>query len=167
MRESPTTCIISMNINLRRQKVFINLFFKIFTLLNVIIFVLISMFDWTRPMKLHDDWLFKYQINGILSSGHWNFELGCNPSLWVWIGLNCIFGLWNTSAVDFKGEKQNAEKIIFHYLKIDAFSRITYIPIVDKCTNTAMCGVVTTVLPNYVVWKLSRNYSDRLLTLGQ
>ncbi len=27
------------------------------------------------------------------------------PSLWVWIGLNCIFILWDTSDVDFKRKK--------------------------------------------------------------
>ncbi len=33
------------------------------------------------------------------------------PPLWVWIVLNCIFNLWDTSEVDFKGKK--TEKMTF------------------------------------------------------
>ncbi len=42
-------------------------------------------------------------------SDHWNFKMLCIPLFWVWIRLNCIFGLWDTSAMDFKG--RNTEKI--------------------------------------------------------
>ncbi len=38
-------------------------------------------------------------------TGHWKFKMGCTPPCWVWIGLNYIFSLWDTSEVDFKGEK--------------------------------------------------------------
>ncbi len=71
-------------------------------------------FSGTRPVEFH--W-----------SGHWNFKMLCISSLGVWIWLNCIFGLWDPSAMDFKEKnwKNNFQKIIFHYLKIDAFWRIT------------------------------------------
>ncbi len=53
----------------------------------------------------------------------------CNPLLCVWIGPNCIFGLWDTSRVNFRGKncKNDFQKIIFHYLKIDDFWRIACI----------------------------------------
>ncbi len=38
-------------------------------------------------------------------------KCSANSPFWVWIGLNCIFGLWDTSAVDF--QKKTPEKITF------------------------------------------------------
>ncbi len=91
-----------------------------------ITFNLMTNFSGTRPMEFHrSGWFFRYQTNGISSitlifqvpdlwssidladfssirlmefrwSGHWNFQTLCIPPLWVWIELNCTFGLWNT-----------------------------------------------------------------------
>ncbi len=85
-------------------------------------FNLMTNFSDTRAMKFHrSGWFSKYQNKGILK-----FQIGLISLLWVWIGLNYIFGLWDTSAMDFKGKNwiNNFQKIIFHYLKIDAFQRI-------------------------------------------
>ncbi len=49
-----------------------------------------------------------------IQSGHWNFKMFCTSLLWEWIGLNCIFGLWDTSVMDFKEKKP--EKITFKKL---------------------------------------------------
>ncbi len=38
-------------------------------------------------------------------TGHWKFKIKCFPLLWVWIGLKCIFNLWDTLEKDFKGKK--------------------------------------------------------------
>ncbi len=73
-------------------------------------------FSSTRRMEFH-------------GSGHWKFKTQCPPSFWVWIGLNRIFGLWETSSVNFKGKKLKKllSKNFFHYLKTDAFRRIAQI----------------------------------------
>ncbi len=38
-------------------------------------------------------------------TSHWKLKTRWPPPLRVWIGLNCIFSLWDTSEVDFKREK--------------------------------------------------------------
>ncbi len=42
---------------------------------------------------------------GILSNWSLKIKNGMRPPFWVRIGLNCIFSLWDTSEVDFKGKK--------------------------------------------------------------
>ncbi len=42
---------------------------------------------------------------GILSNWSLKIQNEMLPPLWVWIGLDCIFSLWDTSEVDSKGKK--------------------------------------------------------------
>ncbi len=61
-------------------------------------FNLMTNFSGTRLLEFH--W-----------SGYWNFKTLCIHLLRVWIRLDCIFGLWDTSAMDFK--EKNTEKKTF------------------------------------------------------
>ncbi len=45
------------------------------------------------------------QLLEFYRTGHWKFKMRCPCPLWVWIRLNCIFGLFDTKEVDFKGKK--------------------------------------------------------------
>ncbi len=44
-------------------------------------------------------------VIGILSNWSLKIQNEMPPPLWVWIGLNCFFSLWDITEVDFKGKK--------------------------------------------------------------
>ncbi len=107
-------------------------------------FNVMTNFSDTRLMEFHQSvWFFRYQTDVVYFSstrlmkfhwsGHWNFKTLCIPPLWVWIEVNCIFGLWDTSAMDFNGKNwKNLSKNHFSTLEIDAFWRITHLVLVKS-----------------------------------
>ncbi len=123
-------------------------------------FSLMTYFSGNRSMEFHQSgWFFKCQTDGIPLIWSLKFQNSLHLSpLWVWIGLNCIFRLWDTSAMDFKKKKwkNNYQKIIFPYLEIDPFYRIAHI----RWTSTNMSGFFFTVLSIFFYWILiSANFS--------